>query len=132
MVTVSPLDVLAGALPGPGKPPRSTPLPAGHDQRGPTGYEVTDFEVGDVVMFKANAENWTDVSRYAAPTGALARVVAIEPGGWPGMIEVKWIDRWEHRQKDGGYRAYQFWPATDPTAELTLFELSDLTDTEDR
>lgn len=110
---MEPLQIFAEVFSGPGKAPSSIPLPAGHETPGPTGYGLADFAVGDVVQFKENAEQlWYGPDhRHAAPMGALARVVGIEPGGWPGMIDVEWVDQWGHGQKDGGYYAYQFWPA---------------------
>lgn len=67
---------------------------------------IDDFTVGDTVSFLAPA---TPGVGWAAPAGALARVVGIDLTWWHGVLTVQWLDP-THGQADGGYRPELFEP----------------------
>lgn len=94
---------------------------------------TTDFTVGDVVRFLAPATPGT--VGWAAPAGALARVVGIDMTWWHGCLIVEWLDP-AHGQNAGGYRPECFEASRplDPTppgppvvegVQVDLFEMED-------
>lgn len=83
---------------------------------------VDDFTVGDVVQFLAPATATSGVG-WAAPAGALARVVAIDMTWWRGVLVVEWLDP-SHGQSDGGYGPELFEPHH---VQPDIFELLEAT-----
>lgn len=71
-----------------------------------TSRTVDDFPVGSVARFLAPA---TGGVGWAAPAGALARVVGIDLTWWRGVLVVEWLDP-SHGQSDGGYGPELFEP----------------------
>lgn len=71
-----------------------------------SAHTVDDFTVGGVARFLAPDHGGVG---WAAPAGALARVVDIDLTWWRGVLVVEWLDQ-RHGQNDGGYGPELFEP----------------------
>lgn len=79
---------------------------------------VDDFTVGGIARFLATVPAEGSVG-WAAPAGALARVVGFDLTWWRGVLVVQWLDP-SHGQSDGGYSPELFEPHH---VQLDIFEL---------
>lgn len=88
-----------------------------------TAPTVDDYAVGDIVAFHPVPDTvYSPPRRWAAPAGALARVVGIDMTWWNGCLIVEWLDK-KHGQNDGGYSPGQFRPCQRQMDLLELLEV---------